>query len=119
VGANFHEVQRYLACTNHILYANQISVSERSWEKLPELYRQALEQAVEEAMAELSVQLADIDAVNKDKLILGGMTLVEYEDTFYEEILALPGVRQLYDRIDADVGGLASLLRQELAKENR
>ena len=119
VGANFHEVQRYLACTNHILYANQISVSERSWEKLPELYRQALEQAVEETMAELSVQLADIDAVNKDKLILGGMTLVEYEDTFYEEILALPGVRQLYDRIDADVGGLASLLRQELAKENR
>ena len=114
VGANFHEVQRYLACTNHILYANQISVSARSWDKLPELYRQALEQAVEEAMMELSARLTHIDAANKDKLVRDGMTLVEYEDSFYEEILSLSEVRQLYERIDTAVGGLASSLQQEL-----
>ena len=114
VGANFHEVQKYLACTNHILYANQISVSARSWEKLPELYRRALEQAVAEAMEELSAQLADIDMANKEKLVRGGMTLVEYEDGFYEEVLALPGVRQIYAQIDTAVGGLAGVLQQEL-----
>ena len=49
----------------------------------------------------------------------GGMTLVEYEDSFYEEILALPGVQRLYEQIDSSVGGLANLLQQELEKESR
>lgn len=119
VGANFHEVQKYLACTNHILYANQISVSARSWDKLPELYRQALEQAVEEAMAELAIQLGDIDTANKEKLVQGGMMLIEYEDDFYAEILALPGVQGLYERIDTAVGGLAGVLQKELEKAGR
>ena len=65
-------------------------------------------------MEELSAQLADIDMANKEKLVRGGMTLVEYEDGFYEEVLALPGVRQIYAQIDTAVGGLAGVLQQEL-----
>ena len=79
-------------------------------------YQAALDQAVAEAIAELRPQLADLDSSNKAKLAEGGMTITEYPASFYDEILALDSVKELYTKIDGDVGGLGTLLQAELAK---
>lgn len=34
LGANIQEVQKYLACTNHILYANQLSMNKEKYDSL-------------------------------------------------------------------------------------
>ena len=115
VGANFQEVQKYLACTNHILYANQICINKDAYESLDPAYQAALDQAVSEALAEMAPQLAQIDADNKAVLEEGGMTIIEYPAEFYDEILALDGVKALYAQIDEAVGGLATTLQESLA----
>lgn len=115
VGANLFEVQDYLACTNHILYVNQLSINKDSWEALDPAYQAALEQAVSEAIDEMRTQLVDIDTQNKEFLVENGMTLIEYDQDFFDEILAIPAVQDLYKSIDADTNGLASILQQELA----
>ena len=117
VGANFQEVQEYLACTNHILYCNQICVSLDAWNELDPADQAALEQAVDEAIAYMRPQLAQIDADNKQTLIDGGMTLIEYDADFYDSILALDGVQALYKEIDENqVNGLGTLLQNALAE---
>lgn len=113
--ANFNEVQKYLACTNHILYANQIAISKTAYDALDPAYQAALDQAVAEAMAEMRPTLAELDANNKKSLTDKGMTLIEYDAAFYDEILNLPGVQQLYKDIDAQIGGLATTLQNALA----
>ena len=111
VGANFQDVQKYLACTNHILYANQILINADVFNSLPEAYQAALVQAVKEALAVMNPQLAQIDADNKKILEDGGMTIIEYPAEFYDEILALDGVKALYESIDKEqVNGLGSKL---------
>lgn len=115
VGANLFEVQDYLACTNHILYVNQLSINKDSWEALDPAYQTALEQAVSEAIDEMRTQLVDIDTQNKELLVEKGMTLIEYDQSFFDEILAIPAVQDLYKSIDADTNGLASILQEELA----
>ncbi|MCF2662780.1 TRAP transporter substrate-binding protein [Pseudoflavonifractor phocaeensis] len=115
VGANFQEVQKYLACTNHILYANQICINKEAYEDLDPAYQAALDQAVAEALAEMAPQLAKIDTDNKQVLKDGGMTIIEYAPEFYDEILALDGVQALYKQIDEAVGGLATTLQESLA----
>ena len=113
--ANFHEVQKYLSCTNHILYNNVILMNADKYESLDPAYQAALDQAVSEAIAELRPQLADLDASNKAKLEEGGMTITEYPAEFYDEILALDSVKALYEKIDADVNGLGTALQNALA----
>lgn len=115
VGANLFEVQDYLACTNHILYVNQLSINKDSWEALDPAYQTALEQAVSEAIDEMRTQLVDIDTQNKELLVEKGMALIEYDQSFFDEILAIPAVQDLYKSIDADTNGLASILQEELA----
>ena len=96
VGANFQEVQKYLACTNHILYCNQICMSKQAWDELDPAYQAALTQAVNEAIAEMRPQLESIDQENKQKLADGGMTIIEYSDDFFDDFLAVQGVQDLY-----------------------
>ena len=115
VGANLNEVQDYLACTNHILYVNQISINKDSWDSLDPAYQEALQEAVNQAIDEMRVQLVDIDTQNKETLVEGGMTLIEYEPEFFEEVLAVPGVQGLYASINEDTNGLAQTLQDELA----
>ena len=115
VGANFQEVQKYLACTNHILYCNQICMSKQAWDELDPAYQAALNQAVSEAIAEMRPQLENIDQENKQKLVDGGMQLIEYSNDFYDEVLAVQGVQDLYTKIDGDVNGLATTLQESLA----
>ena len=114
VGANLNEVQNVLACTNHILYANQMSINKDAYDALDPAYQAALNQAVSEAMAELRPQLADIDATNKKTLQDKGMKLIEYDNAFYDEILALDTVKKLYTDIDAQCGGLGATLQDSL-----
>lgn len=114
VGANFQEVQEYLACTNHILYANQISINKDAYEALDPAYQAALDQAVAEALAEMRPQLSQIDTDNKKILEDGGMTIIEYDNDFFNEVLALDGVKALYADIDKQVGGLGTTLQESL-----
>lgn len=117
VGASFQEVQKYLACTNHILYCNQICMSQEAWGSLDPAYQTAIEQAVADAIAYMRPQLEQIDADNKQKLVDGGMTLIEYDADFYDTILSLDSVQAVYSDIDNDqVNGLGTLLVNELSK---
>lgn len=116
VGANFNEVQSVLACTNHILYANQICINKKAFEELPKQYQEALEQAVNEALIEVRAQLLDIDKNNKAILEKAGMTIINYDNSFFDEILALDSVKNLYANIDKQVNGLGSVLVEALEK---
>lgn len=117
VGANMQEVQKYLSCTNHILYCNQMAINADAYAALAPAYQEALSQAFADALAWMRPQLAQIDADNKAILEQGGMTITTYEPEFYDSILAVEGVQALYKEIDENqVGGLGTLLQAELAK---
>ena len=113
--SNFQEVQKYLNFTNHILYLNQIIINNDKFNSLDPLYQDALTQAVEEAIAELRPALTELDKSSKDTLADGGMEMVEYAPEFYDEILNLQGVQDLYTKIDGEVDGLGTILQDELA----
>lgn len=115
VGASLQEVQKYLACTNHILYCNQICINQEAYDALDPAYQEALDQAVAEAIEYMRPQLEQIDADNKQTLVDGGMTLIEYDDAFYQSILDLDSVKTLYKDIDNQVDGLGTKLQDALA----
>ncbi|MBR1565913.1 MAG: TRAP transporter substrate-binding protein [Oscillospiraceae bacterium] len=114
VGANLNEVQKYLALTNHILYCNQICISKDAYEALDPAYQAALDQAVADAIAYMRPQLESIDADNKALLQEKGMEIIEYPDTFFDEVLGMDSVQKVYSDIDAATNGLASLLTSAL-----
>jgi tripartite ATP-independent transporter DctP family solute receptor len=114
--ANFQEVQKYLNFTNHILYLNQVVMNNEKFNSLDPAYQAALLEAVEKSIAEIRPELEKLDQDSKAKLKDGGMEMVEYDDAFYDEVLALDGVKALYADIDKDVDGLGTLLQEELAK---
>jgi len=114
VGANMHEVQKYLSCTNHILYANQICINAQAYAELEPAYRAALDRAVAEALAEMNPKLSQIDMDSKAILEQGGMTITTYEPEFYDAILALRGVQNLYARINGETDGLGETLQAAL-----
>lgn len=114
VGANLNEVQKILSCTNHILYANQICMNKEAYDSLEPAYQAALDQAVAEALAEMRPQLSDIDAENKKDLEEKGMKVIEYENSFFDEVLALDTVKTLYTTIDEQVNGLGTTLQDSL-----
>ena len=119
VGANLNEVQKVLACTNHILYANQMTINKEAYDSLDPAYQAALNQAVTEALAELRPQLSEIDEQNKQTLVDKGMTLIEYDNAFYDEILNLDTVKKLYSDIDSQVNGLGTTLQEALESASK
>ena len=115
--ASLQDVQTYLACTNHILYCNQICINKEAWGSLAPAYQVAIEQAAAEAIAYVRPLLEEVDAYHKQKLVEGGMTLIEYDPEFYESILALENVQKLSDRIEqTQINGLGQILTEELNK---
>lgn len=114
VGANLNEVQKVLACTNHILYANQMTINKEAYDSLDPAYQAVLSQAVTEALEELRPELTKIDEENKKALGDKGMTLVEYDAAFFDEILNLDTVKKLYTDIDSQIGGLGTTLQNSL-----
>ena len=116
-GASLQEVQKYLACTEHILYCNQICISKEAWDSLDPAYRDAIAQAASEAIAYMRPLMEQVDAYHRQKLLDSGMILIEYDDAFYESILALEGVQALFEDIDKNqVHGLGNTLFEELRK---
>ena len=114
VGAHFEEVQNYLACTNHILYCNQICINDKVYKALKPEHKAVLDKAVSEALQEMRPKLEEIDKSNKDILIKGNMKMIEYDNSFFSDVLAMQGVRDLYRRIDNATNGLASVLEKSL-----
>ena len=112
--AHFDEVQKYLACTNHILYCNQICINDKIYKALKPEHQEVLNKAVAEALQEMRPRLEEIDRVNKEKLKAGGMTIIEYPNTFFSDVLSMQGVRDLYRRIDNATNGLGSVLEKSL-----
>ena len=115
VGAHFEEVQKFLACTNHILYCNQICINDKLYKALKPEHQAVLDKAVAEALQEMRPKLEEIDKSNKEILIKGGMKLIEYDNSFFTDVLAIQGVKDLYKRIDTVTNGLASALETSLA----
>ena len=58
-------MQKYLACTNHILYANQLSMNKEKYDSLDPAYQAAIVQAVEEAIEEMKPEMKNIDETSK------------------------------------------------------
>ena len=114
-GGSLQNVQKYLACTNHLLYCNVICINNDAWNSLDPLYKAALEQAAAEAIAYMRPLMKEVDTFHKQKLVESGMTLIEYDDAFYDGILALDGVKALSYYIDKNqTDGLGTLLTEEL-----
>ena len=116
VSAHFNEVQKYVAETNVILYANELVVNKKAFDALPEAYQKVLEESVREALSELAPTLVQVDKDSKAQLQKKGMTLITYPPEFYSEVRNQPGVVHLYQQIDQQTNGLGSLLMQELEK---
>ena len=115
VGAHFEEVQNFLACTNHILYCNQICINDKVYKALSPEHRAVLDKAVAEAMQEMRPRLEEIDKSNKDILVKGNMKLIEYDTSFFSDVLDIQGVKDLYKRIDTATNGLGNVLVDSLA----
>ena len=102
VGANLQEVQKYLIMTHHILYCNQFLINNSKFEGLDPLYQGVLEKAIKEAATDIEAKLVTIDKDNRDKLVAGGMELVEFEASFIDEVL--DKAKGVYESIGKDIG---------------
>ncbi|NLM42953.1 MAG: TRAP transporter substrate-binding protein [Clostridiales bacterium] len=102
VGANLHEVQKYLILTRHILYCNQFLINASKFESLDPLYQEALKQAVKEAAVEIEAKLTNIDLENRQKLVEGGMELIEFDASFVDQVLEK--VQSVYESIGNAIG---------------
>lgn len=102
VSANFFEVQDYLVNTHHILYMNQFLINKEKFESLDPLYQDAIKEAVAVATGVIAPQMSDINSSNKQILIDNGMESLEFEPSFYDEIIA--AAQPVYDQIRTDLG---------------
>ena len=59
-------------------------------------------------------RLSDIDFNNKNVLESSGMYIVEYDRYFFEDVLSIQAVKDLYSKIDTETSGLASALVKSL-----
>ena len=59
-------------------------------------------------------QLETIDRDNKALLQEKGMTIIEYPDSFFDEVLGMDSVQKVYSGNDAATNGLDSLLTDAL-----
>lgn len=115
LNANLYEVQKYLANTNHVLYANQLSMNKKKYDSLDPAYQKAIHQAFTEANKEMRPKMADIDKKSQATLKQKGMTIINYDKAFFDQVLALDAVKKLYKDIDAQVNGLGTTMQNELA----
>lgn len=115
-GSSLQEVQKYLAMTNHILYTNSIAINKDCWDGLNPAYQEALTQAISEATADMRPQLSDINDENIDKMKDAGVQVIEYDDSFFSDVLAKDGVQKLYADIESQTNGLSTTMVNELEK---
>lgn len=115
VNSKFNEVQKYLVNTHHILYLNQFLMNKNKFDSLDPAYQEAIKEAVSEATADIAAQMTEINDKNKAKLIESGMTSIEFESAFYDELIEKS--KTVYDNIRAAIGNeLVDSLTSELEK---
>ena len=51
---------------------------------------------------------------NKETLEKKGMTIIKYDKSFYDQVLALDSVKALYKDINSQINGIGDVLMQEL-----
>lgn len=115
-GSSLQEVQKYLAMTNHILYANNISINKEAWDSLDPAYQEALTQAISQALEVMQPKMLEIQDAQLKTLTDGGMEVIEYDDSFFQNILANDKVQALYTDISGQTNGLSDTLVAELEK---
>ncbi len=115
VSSNFQEVQKYLCKTNHVLYANCMMISDECWEGLDPLDQQAIEEAVAQATEQVRPELAQLDEDSTKTMTDAGVEVIEYDDSFFEEIAANEEVQKLNDDIDDQTNGLLTVMKDQLA----
>lgn len=113
-GASLQEVQSTLAMTKHMLYVNCLSINNDCWNSLDPAYQDALMQAINEATEEIKPQMTQIEEDDIQVMKDAGMNIVEYDQSFYDQLVNLPGVQQLYADISSQTGGLSDILISEL-----
>ena len=116
VGNSLQEVQKYLAKTNHLLYANAMVISKQCWDGLTDEQKATIEQAVQEATAEIAPTLGQLDADSTKKMQDDGVEVIEYDDSFFQAVQDNADVQKLNEDIDGQCGGLLTTLKDELAK---
>jgi len=114
-GANLDKVQKFASCTNHSLYCNQVCINAEKFTDLDPFYQDALQDAVKLAMEDVRPKLKEMDESSKAELRKRGMTITEYGQEFFDEVLALDDVQALYLQINEATDGLGVRLQDELA----
>ena len=117
-GSSLQEVQDYLAMTNHILYANNISINKEAWDSLDPAYQEALTQAISQALDVMKPKMLEMQDQQLQTLTDGGMEVIEYDQSFFDGILANEQVQALYTDISGQTDGLSDTLVAELQKTN-
>ena len=118
VGNSFQEVQKYLALTNHILYANVMLISKTCWDGLTDDQKATIEQSVAEATAKVAPTLGQLDQDSRKTMTDAGMEVIEYDDSFFQSVQDNADVQKLNDSIDEQSGGLLTILKDEIEKAN-
>ncbi len=114
IGSSFQEVQDYIAMTDHMLYANSISINKDAWDALDPLYQDALMEAIQMATDDIRPSLLDIEESALETVTDAGTEVIEYDESFFEEVIALDSVQAVYETIATDTDGLSTLLIEEL-----
>ena len=116
----FHEVQKYMALTNHGTLDQVIMLSKVWWDKLSAGCQKAIEEAVK-AGGKLTVEktYAVIDAKAMGAFKKVGMEVVEVSKASFEEMKrkVLPGVEKFYVEQNGDRGKeILEAMKKELSK---
>jgi len=88
VSAQFFEVQKFLVNTHHIIYLNQFLMNKKKFDSLAPAYQAAVREAVAQATGKLSPDMKKINDDNKAIMIQKGMTSIEFQPSFIDEVVA-------------------------------
>lgn len=116
VGASLQEVQKYLCKTSNILFSYFMTINDDAWNDLDPAYQAAIEEAVAQATAEVQPGMTATDQENEQIMVDAGMEVIEYDDQFFEDLMALDGVKQLYSDISDQTDGLSDTMVELLEK---
>ena len=94
-------------------------MNQKLYDALSPEHKAVLDKAVAESLTEMRPRLEEIDTSNKQILKNGGMTIINYDNSFFSDILDIQGVKDLYKRIDIATNGLGNILVDSLAAAAR
>ena len=119
VGSSFQEVQKYLCNTKHTLYVNNISINKDTWDSLDPAYQDAINKAVQEATDEIQPQITELDKSSIKTMTDAGMKVIDYDDGFFDQVLALDGVKKVYSDVSKQTDGLSDTMIDLLEKTKK